>query len=399
MTLIAADIAKLWVKFVEKDPNGICTETDNPAYSPVLRKPNRFSTRVKFFEHWILSKLSNGNTYVLKERDGRRVVKALYVLDPTRVQVLVAPDGGVYYQLATDYLSGLPQVSVTVPASEIIHDICVPLFHPLCGVAPLYACALAATQGLKIQELSAKHFDNGTQISGVLTAPGTISEANAKRVKDHWDANFTGENNIGKVAVLGDGLKFEPMMMTAVNAQLIEQLKWSGEQICSTYHVPGYMVGIGPAPPYTDIQSINLQYYTQALQNPIENLEILLEEGLEIDQRRYGIEFDLEALARMDLKTQMDIATKGVAGAVFTPNEGRARLNHKPKTGGDDIYLQQQNYSLPALHRRDQEGPAPSTTPSAQLSLKVLGAEKSATSNQEFLAEAAAMRLRKALAA
>jgi phage portal protein BeeE len=40
----------------------------------VLRKPNRFQTRIQFLESWALSKLSRGNTYVLKQRDNRNVV-------------------------------------------------------------------------------------------------------------------------------------------------------------------------------------------------------------------------------------------------------------------------------------------------------------------------------------
>src|SRR5262245_3407917 len=66
-TLIAGDIAKLRVKLVEQDDNGIWTETRNPAYTPVLRKPNDFQTRIQFFESWVLSKLQTGNTYVLKQ--------------------------------------------------------------------------------------------------------------------------------------------------------------------------------------------------------------------------------------------------------------------------------------------------------------------------------------------
>ena len=40
------------------------------------------------------------------------------------------------------------------------------------------------------------------------------------------------------------------------------------------------------------------------------------------------------------------------------PNEGRADLNRLPVQGGNTPYLQQQNFSLAALDRRDQE-PAP----------------------------------------
>jgi HK97 family phage portal protein len=220
-------------------------------------------------------------------------------------------------------------------------------------------------QGLKIQHNSARLFANGSQLSGVLTAPGSISDATARTLEKHWMENFAGEDNVGKVAALGDGLKFEPMTMTAVDAQLIDQLKWTAENVCSTFHVPGYMVGVGAAPPYTDIQSINLQYYTQALQNPIENIEVLLEEGLELP-KGYGIEFDLDALIRMDGKTQMAIAKDGVGGGIMKPNEARARFNLKPVTGGDTVYLQQQNFSLAALDARDKAAPAPSSmTPPA----------------------------------
>ena len=48
----------------------------------MLRKPNRYQTRIKFVEQWMMSKLTAGNTYVLKQRDERSVVTALYVLDP-----------------------------------------------------------------------------------------------------------------------------------------------------------------------------------------------------------------------------------------------------------------------------------------------------------------------------
>ncbi len=365
-TLIASDIAKMRVGLVQEDAHGVCTPIKNPAYSPVLKKPNHYQTRIKFFESWQLSRLLSGNTYVLKERNHRGGtnagnVIAMYVLDPQRVQVLTAPDGAVYYQLGTDDLAGIDE-AVTVPASEIIHDICVPLFHPLCGASPIYACGLAAMQGLRIQQNSSSLFQNGSQLSGVLTAPAAISDITAKRIQTHWEQNFTGQQNVGKVAVLGDGLKFEPMTMTAVDSQLIDQLKWTGEQVCATFHVPGYMVGIGAAPPYTDIQSINLQYYSQALHNPIENIEILLEEGLEVPTD-IGIEFDVDSLARMDSKTQMEIAKGGVAGGIFSPNEARAKFDLKPKAGGDSVYLQQQMYSLEALAKRDAADPVPATKP------------------------------------
>lgn len=362
ITLIASDIGKLPIDLIEL-VGEVWTPTKNPAYSPVLRKPNHYQNRIKFVEQWITSKLIQGNTYVLKRRDGRGVVDALYILDPSRVQVLIAEDGGVYYRLETDLLSHVEgeddSTSVTVPASDIIHDLMNALYHPLVGIPPIYACGLAAMQGLKIQQQSANFFAKGSQVGGVLTTTGSISNETAERLRKHWEENYGGEMNAGKVAVLGDGLKFDPMpLMTAVNSQLIEQLKWTGESVCSCFHVPPHMVGVAPPPPYGNIQAINLQYYAQCLQNPIESLELALDEGIGLSDS-LGIRMDVNALLRMDTATAMETATKGVIGGVLMPNEARAQFDRKPVKGGDTPYLQQQNYSLGALDARDKLGAAP----------------------------------------
>ena len=135
----------------------------------------------------------------------------------------------------------------------------VALFHPLVGVSPLYACGAAALQGITIQQTSQKFFAGGSNPGGVLTAPGAIADETAKRLKDYWDQNFTGDN-VGKVAVLGDGLKYEPMTVNAADAQLIEQLKLSAETVCSCFHVPPFMIGVGPPPPFANVEPLQQQY-------------------------------------------------------------------------------------------------------------------------------------------
>ena len=109
VSLIAGDISKTPLRLVALDDDGIWTETSSPAFSPVLRKPNRYQTIGQFLEQWMFSKLLYGNTYVLKERDDRGVVVALYVLDPKGVTPLVAPDGSVFYQLKKAELAGLTE--------------------------------------------------------------------------------------------------------------------------------------------------------------------------------------------------------------------------------------------------------------------------------------------------
>lgn len=372
-TLIASDISKLRIKLVGKDSNGIWSETSSPSFSPVLRKPNHFQNRMQFFENWVISKLQSGNTYILKQRDKRGIVTALYVLDPCLVTVLVSDEGDVFYQLNTDKLPGITE-AVIVPAREIIHDRFNCFFHPLVGLSPIFANGLAATQGLAIQSNSTKFFENNSQPGGILTAPNTIQQATADRLKAEWETKFSGDNS-GKIAVLGDGLEYKPMAVTAVDAQLIEQLKWTADVVCSTYHVPPYKIGIGQQPTYNNVQALNVEYYSQCLQVLIEAIELCLDEGLgigdgvTIEGKTYGTEFDIDNLLRMDAVTQMEVLDKGKN--VMKPDEARRKLDLPPVPGGDAVYRQQQDYSLEALAKRDAQedpfstGSAPAATETA----------------------------------
>lgn len=369
--LIASDVAKMRLRLVAQDSDGIWAETESPSYSPVLRKPNRWQNRIQFFTCWMESKLVRGNAYVLKERDNRGVVVRLYVLAPDRVKPLVADDGSVFYELRQDALSGLTESSVVVPASEIIHDRWNTLFHPLVGLSPIFAAGLAATQGLAIQKNSASFFANGSKPGGVLTAPGAISDDTAKRLKEHWDANYSGEN-VGKVAVLGDGLSYVPMAVDAVDAQLIEQLKWSAETVCSVFGVPAYKVGVGTAPAYNNVEALNQAYYTDCLQIHVESVELCLDEGLgigvgvKVNGQVYGTEFELDDLLRMDTATQVKTLSEATRGMLMKPDEARRKLGFGKVEGGDAVYAQQQDFSLSALAKRDRDDPfAKPETPDA----------------------------------
>lgn len=350
LTLIACDVAKMRVKLVEEDGDGICTEIKTSPFLPVLRKPNPYQTRIKFIEQWIISKLLYGNTYVLKGREKvRGVVNALYVLDANRVTPLVAENGDVYYELSRDDLSKLHE-SVTIPASEIIHDRVNCLWHPLVGVSPIYACGLSATMGRRIQQNSTKFFDNMSRPSGALTSPGAISDEEAARLKKRFEENFSG-NNIGRLMVAGSGLKYEPMAIPAEQSQLIDQLKWTVEDVARCFHMPLFKVG-GEIPRGSTVPLLQQIYYSDCLQSLIEDLEICLDEGLELPAGKYT-ECDLDGLLRMDQLTQMTILAEGVKGSILSPDEARAKLNRKPVPGGASPMMQQQNYNLAALAKRD----------------------------------------------
>jgi HK97 family phage portal protein len=244
-------------------------------------------------------------------------------------------------------------------------------WHPLIGVSPIYACGLAAMQGLSIQNNSKNFFANGSNPSGMLSAPGAISDDTAARLKAKFESGAFAGANAGGVIVAGDGLKYEQFTMSAVDAQLIEQLKMTAEQVCSTHGVPPYLVDIGDPPPYANFEPLLLKYHSQCIQSMTLNIEKSLDRGLGIDERingtQYGVEFDIDDLIWMDTVTRVTSAKTATEGGGLSFNEARKKYHGLgPVPGGESPMSQQQNFSLEALAKRDAGADPFGTAPKPQ---------------------------------
>ncbi len=348
---ISQDVAKLPLLIKEKR-QGIWETIEVEGFE-FLKKPNHYQTTQQFIESWANSKMFAGNTYIFKSRDVKGDIDGLYPLNPQLVKPLVDDDGAVFYQIGGDKLNKLGDSPFIVPASEIIHDRWNCFYHPLVGLSPLVACGVAAGNGLVIQKNSSTFFANNSRPSGVLIAPGHIAKDKAKELQDRWNSAYNGENR-GKTALISDGMQYQQISMSAADAQLIEQLRLSAEIVCSAFKMPPFLIGFGAIPAGLKVSDLNELYYSSCLQTVIEAIENLLTAESDAGILDLSIEFDLDALIRMDPRTQMEVLQIGTGAGLVKPNEGRAKLGLGPVEGGDTPYLQQQNYSLSALAKRDQ---------------------------------------------
>ncbi|AKG15611.2 phage portal protein [Moraxella bovoculi] len=368
VSLIAADVGKLRIR-TKSVQDGVLLPAKSRSQA-ILHRPNKHQTWQQFIESWVSSKLLRGNAYILKQRDIFGEVWQLWVLNPDRVKVLVSDNGEVFYQISTDKLYGL--TDTTVPASEIIHDRYNCLYHPLVGLSPLTACGVSVGLGLSIQNQSRTLFGNNSRPSGILSVPSDINREKADKVKSDWQKSYTGVNR-GGIAVLGSGAKYEPIAMSASDSQALEQLKMSGETVCSVFHVPPFKVGMGDLKAGQKPSDLSEIYYSDCLQHYIEAIENLLDEHLDLE-KGVECEADLSPLIRMDSTSQIMYLKEGTLSGIFSPNEARATLGLPPVVGGESPLMQQQNYSLSALAKRDNSdnpfGNTPKTEPTPQKTAK-----------------------------
>ena len=346
---IASDIGKL--RFVlRRRAGGISEIVDLPDGYAIntLRRPNDYQTEGQFRELWIISKLLHGNAYILCARDSRGRVAQMHVLNPAFVMPMVTDSGRVVYRLHRSELA--KSQDVTVPASEIIHDRINCLWHPLIGVPPIAAANFPALKNLKILRNATNFFGNNQNPGGILTAPAGMSESDFKDIERKWQENFSGDNT-GKIAVIGADMKFTTFAMRSIDSQMVEQTRYSDEQICQPFGVPPFKVGIGTIPAGLGVDGLNQLYYSDALQAHIEHMETLLTQYIEL-ARGVSVCLDIDALLRMDESKRAEVETKLVAGKIKTPDEGRARFNLPPTGGGSTLWGQHQDYPLGVLAER-----------------------------------------------
>ena len=355
---ISQDISKIAPPLLlERDRNNFWTETSNPAYSPVLRRPNHYQTAQQFIEQWVINKVLWGNAYALKYRDERGVVNALHLLDPARVKVLTAPDGSVYYELQSNELAGMPEQTqpIVIPARELIHDRWNCLYHPLCGISPLTAIGGAVAQAKAIQDNSTTFFAKGARPSGVLIAPTKLDPLSAARLKTDA-ANFKS----GEILIAELGMKYESVSTSAVDAAVIEQLGWTEEKICEVLGMPISILNSSKQPPYANAEASQLQYKSQCLEPHLVSIATCLGEGLDLPSY-LTIEFDDTLLTWMDTMSRTTAARNAIV-AGMSPNEVRNTFYKlAPVPGGEMPYLQQQNWPVASLAERQ----APADTPDA----------------------------------
>ncbi|WP_074465951.1 phage portal protein, partial [Escherichia coli] len=71
ISLISQDIAKMRLRLMQTDVQGIRREKRQGDTARLCRRPNAQQNRIQFFELWLNSKLRHGNTVVLKIRNSR----------------------------------------------------------------------------------------------------------------------------------------------------------------------------------------------------------------------------------------------------------------------------------------------------------------------------------------
>ena len=339
----------------------------NSAMSRVMRAPNDYETASDFMLNAVRSLYLEGNAYALALRNDRYEVASLHLMNPNQCWA-ESIEGEVFYSLGGNIVINSRLTAMdfgplsAVPARDVFHvKLQSVALNNLRGESPLRAAYLAVAANNAMMSQAAAFYNNQSRPSGVLQTDLVLTPAQVTELRGRWDEQAKGLA-AGGTPILTSGLKFEPITVSAADAQFAEAMKLSDQQIAEVFRVPLAIIG-SEAQPMGSTEALMAFWISNGLGFALNQVELAIDRlfGVAKIDGEYS-EMDTSILLRSAMKDRMDALTKAVQGGVYSVNEARATESLPAAEDGDEPRLQAQVVPISAW---DKPKPGMATAPSA----------------------------------
>ena len=323
--ILAEGVASLPLQVYRRGENGDRSKAEDLNLFYLLHdKPNPEMTSFIFREALMCHLLLFGNAYAQVLRNGRGEVAALYPLLPNKMSVERDEKGQLFYRYIRND-SEPPTMegnTVILMPGDVLH---IPGlgFDGLVGYSPISMTKNAIGLALAAEEYGSRFFANGAAPAGVLEHPGVIRDVS--KLRESWNETFGGSRNAGKVAILEEGLHFNPISMSPQDSQLLETRQYQLTEIARIFRIPPHMLGDLSKATFSNIEEQSLEFVKYTLTPWICRWESSLTDALlsREEQRKYEIRFNVEGLLRGDYKSRMEGYAVGINNGFMCPNDVR----------------------------------------------------------------------------
>jgi len=333
--VISEDVASLPCKVYAKDNNGGRQPIDSHPVARLLHTaPNPEMTPFTFKETMTAHILLHGNAYAEIERNGAGDPIALWVLMPDKMQVKVI-EGEVWYEYDNRML---------LPSEKVLHIR--GLGHDgILGYSPISYARETIGISQAMEKSGGNFFANSSRPSGVLSHPARLSEDASKRLRQGWDGMYSGSDNLGKTAILEEGMKFNSLSIPHSDAQWLEARQYALQDIARIYRMPPHMIGDLSRATFSNIESQQIAYMQQTLMPWLRRWEQEINKKLiGVEDRSVYAEFLAEEMLRGNTSERFAAYRTARETGWMSVNEIRTRENMNPVDGGDS-YIQPLNFA------------------------------------------------------
>jgi HK97 family phage portal protein len=305
----------------------------HPLWRVLAKKPNRYQTKVEFFETLMLNLVCHGNAYCLIQRSGGQVV-GLLPLMTAQMETRLLDDGTVVHAYSHDE-------QTDVLAAENVWHLKL-MGNGVIGLSPMDHARNALGIAQAAETRASRLFRNGGKPTGVLTIDKVLTKEQRDAVKRSFSE--LAEGNGDELIVLEAGFAYSQVSLSPEDMELLNTRRFQIEDVARFLGVPSVLINdtAGSTTWGSGIQQIIEGWYKLGLRASLEKIEgsAMLHLLSDADQRVYEIEFDFDALLRADPLARYQANQAAISSGQLTPNEARTNEGRQPLAGGDELLVQ-----------------------------------------------------------
>jgi HK97 family phage portal protein len=270
------------------------------------------------------SLLLRGNCWgVITDRAGAGMLPAqVDLVDPGRVAVTTDGEGRRVIRIGGQEYD----------RAELFHVKAYPWPGQLEGLSPIAYAREAIGLGLGAERYAGKFFGDSAVPAGVLTSDQRIGEDRAEMLQARWEQRHKGRR---RIAVLGDGARFQAITIAPEEAQFIETSKANVSTIARYFGIPaemvngetaGHMAYSSPEMRSTDLLTFTIRPWLLRVERAVSGL-------LPSTQRA---RFNAGGMVRATLADRYTAHESGIRAGWLLPSEVRELEDRPPVAGIDD---------------------------------------------------------------
>jgi len=323
--LIAETCAGLPFKLYARADKSALTE--HPAYRLIHDEANPWQSAEELREELTTDALLRGNGYALVVRNGMGAPLELHRLDPDTVTPEKTQDGEPCYRIRQ--ASGGDRL---YPFTEVLH------LQAFVGVSPIILGREAIGLAIAAEAHLAGFHANGGRPSGIIMHPNKTDAETGKKIAGSW-FNTHGREKAGGTAFLDEGMTYQPVTGTHVDAQFLENRIEQIREVARIFRIPPTMLMELSRGTWSNSEQMGRQFLTMTLRPWLKRWQAAYARVLLTPEERATsyVETITDDLLTIDHAARATAYSQYRAMGAMTANEVRAGLNRTPRPDGDEL--------------------------------------------------------------
>lgn len=314
----------------------------HPVAQLLYSRPNPFMSSFKFWQTLEYHVGLYGNGIAMIEWGDDGYPKALWPLDPLKTSIRLDIATGKLIYKTQDAAGHVYELS----PMDVIHRYDMSR-DGLIGVPKWTTLVDELDSQDATKRFISKFYKNGTLASGILQTDGVLTPEAKEKAREEWSKLTSGDDNMGKTAILDMKMDYKPIGMQLDQAQFLETQKFGINEVAKVYKVPPYKLAQLDDATYSNAEAMALNYIKTTLL-PIFTAweqEINFKLFTPKEQKKYYVKFNAAAELRGDAAARAQYYKDMLYTGVYSINEIREM---EEMTGlGDlgDIHFASLNYT------------------------------------------------------